>query len=88
MALRITERCINCDLCESECPNGAIALGEEFYVIDPERCTECVGHFAAPRCRTVCPVDCIVPDPECTESRDELYAKYLRLSQAPSPSPR
>lgn len=88
MALRITERCINCDLCEPECPNGAIAQGEEFYVIDPGRCTECVGHFETPRCRAVCPVDCIPADPAFAETRDQLYAKYLRLSGAATPPPR
>jgi ferredoxin len=88
VALRITERCINCDLCEPECPNGAIAQGEEFYVIDPGRCTECVGHFETPRCRAVCPVDCIPADPAFAETRDQLYAKYLRLSGAATPPPR
>ena len=44
MALLITDECINCDVCEPECPNEAISMGEEIYVIDPSRCTECVGH--------------------------------------------
>ncbi len=60
MALLITDECINCDVCEPECPNQAIAQGEDIYVIDPKRCTECVGHFAQPQCVEVCPVDCIV----------------------------
>lgn len=34
MSLLITEECINCDVCEPECPNGAIYLGEEIYEID------------------------------------------------------
>ena len=79
MALRITDPCINCDVCEPECPYGAIAPGEEFYVIDPGKCTECVGHFDAPQCREVCPVDCIPNDLEHVESRGELLAKYHRL---------
>jgi ferredoxin len=82
MALMITDACINCDVCEPECPNGAISQGAEIYVIDPARCTECVGHFDAPQCRKVCPVDCIPLDPAHVESRDELYAKYLRLAAA------
>ena len=45
MALIITDECINCDVCEPECPNGAISQGLEIYVIDPAKCTECVGHF-------------------------------------------
>jgi ferredoxin len=82
MALRITDECINCDVCEPECPNGAIAQGPEVYVIDPHRCTECVGHFDEPQCRKVCPVDCIPLDPQHVETRDELQAKFLRLTAA------
>jgi ferredoxin len=80
MALKITEECINCDVCEPECPNGAISQGEEIYVIDPSKCTECVGHFDKPQCRKVCPVDCIPNDPRYDETRRQLYAKYLRLT--------
>ena len=80
MALRITDECINCDVCEPECPNGAIAQGPEIYVIDSRRCTECVGHFDEPQCRKVCPVDCIPLDPRFVETREQLYAKYLDLT--------
>ena len=82
MALMITDACINCDVCEPECPNGAISAGTEIYVIDPEKCTECVGHFDAPQCREVCPVDCIPLNPERVESPEELRAKYERLVAA------
>ena len=80
MALIITDECINCDVCEPECPNGAISQGDEIYVIDPSRCTECVGHFDEPQCRKVCPVDCIPLNPDFVETQDELYRKYLRLT--------
>jgi ferredoxin len=79
MALMITDQCINCDVCEPECPNGAISMGEEIYVIDAARCTECVGHFDTPQCREVCPVDCIPDNPGVVEDRDALLAKYERL---------
>ena len=79
MALLITEQCINCDVCEPECPNEAIAEGADYYVIDPERCTECVGHFDTPQCVEVCPVDCIPLDPECQESTEQLLEKYHQL---------
>ena len=82
MALKITDQCINCDVCEPECPNDAISMGEEIYVIDFRRCTECVGHFEAPRCVEVCPVDCIPLDPDHVESRDELMEKYRALTAA------
>jgi len=81
MALKITDQCINCDVCEPECPNGAISMGEEIYVIDASRCTECVGHFDKPQCQEVCPVDCIPQDPDHVESRETLYQKYLRLQR-------
>jgi ferredoxin len=80
MALKITDQCINCDVCEPECPNGAISMGPEIYVIDPGKCTECVGHFDKPQCQVVCPVDCIPLDPEHVESREELQAKYEALT--------
>lgn len=79
MALKITDQCINCDVCEPECPNAAISMGPEIYVIDARRCTECVGHFDAPQCREVCPVDCIPLDPEHVESREQLLEKYRGL---------
>jgi Fe-S-cluster-containing hydrogenase component 2 len=79
MALLITDECINCDVCEPECPNGAISMGAEIYQIDPHKCTECVGHFDEPQCQQVCPVSCIPFDPAWRESREELYAKYLFL---------
>lgn len=79
MALLITDECINCDVCEPECPNNAISQGEEFYQIDPNLCTECVGHFATSQCVEVCPVDCIPLDPAHVESRDDLLAKYHRI---------
>jgi len=79
MALKITDDCINCDVCEPECPNEAISAGEEIYVIDPSRCTECVGHFNEPQCQQVCPVDCIPLDEAHAESREELMQKYQRL---------
>ncbi|WP_416139270.1 YfhL family 4Fe-4S dicluster ferredoxin [Halomonas sp. HK25] len=82
MALMITDECINCDVCEPECPNGAISPGEEIYVIDPSLCTECVGHYDEPQCQQVCPVDCIPLDPEREESRDELMAKYHIITAA------
>jgi len=80
MALMITDECINCDVCEPECPNEAIYQGEEIYEIDPGRCTQCVGHFDKPQCQEVCPVDCIPLDPAHAETEAELWEKYRRLS--------
>jgi ferredoxin len=80
MSLIITDECINCDVCEAECPNGAISQGDEIYVIDPEKCTECVGHYDTQQCVEVCPVDCISKDPEHVESQEQLLAKYEQLT--------
>ncbi|QCR35266.1 YfhL family 4Fe-4S dicluster ferredoxin [Nissabacter sp. SGAir0207] len=80
MALLITKKCINCDMCEPECPNQAIAMGSEIYEIDATRCTECVGHYDAPTCQQVCPIDkTIIIDPQHTESREQLWDKYVEL---------
>jgi len=80
MALLITHECINCDVCEPECPNQAISQGEDIYRIDPHRCTECVGHFDTPQCVQVCPVDCIILDPQVVETREQLERKYQALT--------
>jgi ferredoxin len=79
MALKITDECINCDVCEPVCPNQAIHQGEVIYEIDPKRCTECVGHFNEPQCVAVCPVNCIPLDPEHVETREQLLTKYHQL---------
>lgn len=79
MALLINDECINCDVCEPECPNGAIYQGEEIYEIDWRSCTQCVGHFDEPQCQVVCPVECIVVNPDHRENHDELYVKYHSL---------
>ena len=80
MALYITDECINCDVCEPECPNEAIYQGDEIYEINPDLCTECVGHFETSQCVEVCPVDCIPIDPDHIETPEELQAKYEKLT--------
>lgn len=80
MALIITEECINCDVCEPECPNEAISPGDEIYEIDPNLCTECVGHYETSQCVEVCPVDCIPQDPDHQETQEELMEKYEMLT--------
>ncbi|WP_347987944.1 YfhL family 4Fe-4S dicluster ferredoxin [Methylomonas sp. AM2-LC] len=80
MALLISDECINCDVCEPECPNGAISQGTDIYIIAPELCTECIGHHDKPQCMEVCPVDCISQDPDVVEDKDSLYQKFLKIS--------
>lgn len=91
MALLITDECINCDVCEPECPNQAIFMGPEIYQINPDQCTECVGHFDTPQCVQVCPVNCIPVDPARPEDLATLWQKYRRLqataaAMAPAPA--
>ena len=79
MAYFITDACINCEVCEPECPNEAISAGVDFCEINPGRCTECVGHYDHPQCIAICPIACIIHYPERRESREDLQAKYRRL---------
>ncbi len=76
----ITDECINCDVCEPVCPNDAIYQGQEIYEIDPNLCTECVGHYEEPQCVSVCPIDCIPMNPNVIETKEELLAKFERIT--------
>jgi len=79
MALKIADDCIACDACREECPNGAIEENDPIYMIDSDRCTECVGYYDEPQCIAVCPVDCITSDPDNVESVEELKFKFTQL---------
>lgn len=80
MALLITSKCINCDMCEPECPNQAISMGEQIYQIDTLRCTECIGHYETPTCQSVCPIPgTVVADPAHCESEEQLWDKFVTL---------
>jgi len=80
MAMVIKDDCISCGACEPECPNEAITQGDSIYVIDPDKCTECVGAHDAPKCVEVCPVEeCIIQDPAHAESHEELEAKFAAM---------
>ena len=50
MAYRITDACIMCGACASECPVGAITEGDGKYEINPDTCIECGA------CAETCPV--------------------------------
>jgi len=80
MALKITDECISCGDCEPECPNQAISVGEEIFIIDPLKCTECVGHFDESQCLKACRYDCIIPDPDRRESKEQLQEKFAALA--------
>ncbi|AMW78329.1 (4Fe-4S)-binding protein [Acinetobacter sp. TGL-Y2] len=80
MALKITEQCINCDMCTPECPNDAISEGDKIYQIDVLRCTECVGFYKTQTCVDVCPINCIEQHPEYKESEQQLLEKFKALN--------
>ena len=55
MALKIVaSQCTVCGACEFECPNAAIKMKRDVYIIDAAKCTECDGD--EPQCAAVCPV--------------------------------
>lgn len=51
--------CTGCGSCEFECPNRAIKMKGDVYVINAAKCTECVGFFDTPQCVGACPTDSI-----------------------------
>lgn len=86
MAYKITNDCISCGACEPECKNNAISEGENIYVIDPDKCTECVGNHESPKCAEVCPIDACVSDPDHEESKEQLLKKWRSLHPGETPA--
>ena len=85
MAYQITDACINCGACEPECPNSAISEGDPTYVINPDRCTECAGHYESSRCAEVCPVEACQPDPGRRETKEQLIARFKKINPDKTP---
>ena len=86
MAYKITDDCISCGACEAECKNQAISEGDTTYVIDPDKCTECVGYYEVPKCSEICPVDAPQPDLDRKESTEQLLEKWYRLHSGEKPA--
>ena len=87
MAYKITDECISCGACEPECPNNAISEGETIYVIDPDKCSECVGSHESSKCVEICPIDnCCISDPDHVESREQLLEKWKGLHPGETPA--
>ena len=79
MSTLITDECINCGVCEPECPNTAISEGEDFYEIEADLCTECVGFHGEEACQEVCPVYCCIPNEEHKETEEDLLEKAKKI---------
>ena len=79
MALMIIDTCTACDACEPVCPNKAITVGNPIYVVDPLKCTECVGAEDEPQCKLCVPGGLHCANPDFAESKDELKTKYQQL---------
>ena len=86
MAYKITDQCVKCGSCELECLNQAISEGEATYVIDPDKCTECVGNFESPKCAEICPLGASISDPDHMESREQLLDKWRKLRPGKTPA--
>lgn len=70
-------------MCEPECPNEAISMGDSIYEINSDRCTECVGHYDTPTCQKVCPIpNTILKDPAHVESEEQLWDKFVLMHHA------
>ncbi|MGB2583984.1 MAG: 4Fe-4S ferredoxin [Dehalococcoidia bacterium] len=85
----IPEKCATvpwlCGDCRPECPNRAISTA---HVVDPDRCTECVGAYESPRCAEVCSAGACVPDPQHRETKQQLLERWRRLHPGEEPAPR
>ncbi len=86
MSYKITDDCISCGACEAECQNEAISEGETIFVIDPAKCTECVGNFDTPKCVEICPVESCVLDPDHVETHEQLLEKWQKLHPGETPA--
>ena len=85
MAYKITDECISCGACEPDCPNEALSEGEIIYVVDTDKCTECIGSHESKQCVEICPVDCCIPDPEHEETHEQLLEKWKNLHPDETP---
>jgi ferredoxin len=91
MALEIIESCVNCSACEPLCPNEAIYKASPHFLIDPDKCTECLGDFDDAQCASICPIEGAIldelgtalnPPGSLTGISTEMLAKYQAAVEA------
>ena len=81
MALLINNDCTSCDACVATCPNTAISEASPIYVIDPAKCTECVGAnpvVSSPAKRSLSMRQSVTDGP-FAETKEQLLEKYHSL---------
>jgi len=86
MAYKITDECISCGACDSECKNEAISEAESIYVIDPDKCTECIGCSESSKSVEISRVDSCVLHPAYQETREQLLEKWRKLHPGETPT--
>lgn len=80
MVLLIIKKCINCDMCEFECLNEAILMGDYIYEINSDKCIECVGYYEILICQKVCLIfNIIVKDLVYVEIEEQLWDKFVLM---------
>ena len=81
----IEEECINCDLCVPACPDGGVSYDKNrnTFVVDTEKCTECIERDGVHQCASMCPVDCMEVDSEKKESKEDLWLKVEKNKTTP-----
>jgi len=62
MALEIIDSCVNCWACVPVCPNDAIYQAKPHFLIDADKCTECVGDHDEAQCASICPIEGAILD--------------------------
>lgn len=91
MAFEIIETCVNCHACEPLCPNQAIYQAKPHFLIDPDRCTECLGDHMDAQCASICPIEGAIVDESgqplhpigsLTGIPPELVARYRAALEA------
>ena len=91
MSFEIIESCVNCYACEPLCPNQAIYQASPHFLIDPDKCTECIGDHEEAQCASICPIEGAILDElgaplnpigSLTGIPPELIAKYQAAVEA------
>ncbi|PZP22308.1 MULTISPECIES: 4Fe-4S binding protein [Pseudomonas] len=89
MALEIIDSCVNCWACVPVCPNDAIYQAQPHFLIDADKCTECVGDHDEAQCASICPIEGAILDElgDALNPPGSLTGILLSAGELPSPIP-